>query len=159
MIDPIQGTPTIRRHSEHAATRHKHRHHRNQLKVTQPLTKKMNSPPSLITSPSNSTSEINLSPSTTAPSSVPEVSQIVTSVQILHDTRELTRRRTADTPAQASPSNTRAQLAAASIVKGPKSSKNGSMREAAAYYLSSFLEHIDTLGKFPIPIPNPPSFM
>jgi hypothetical protein len=48
-----------------------------------------------------------------------------------------------------SPSNkAEAQLAAEGIIKRLKRSKTGSMRDAAAYYLSSFLEHIDSLGKY-----------
>jgi hypothetical protein len=52
------------------------------------------------------------------------------------------------------PNKAGAQLAAEGVLKRLKRSKAGSMRDAAAYYLSSFLEHIDSLGKYS-PILNP----
>jgi hypothetical protein len=74
-----------------------------------------------------------------------------------HLTTEYSNQKPISTVVHSPPNKAGAQLAAEAIIKRLKRSKTGSMRDAAAYYLSSFLEHIDSLGKYSSFL-NPSSF-
>jgi hypothetical protein len=65
-----------------------------------------------------------------------------------HLTTEYSNQKSISTEVHSPSNKAEAQLAAEGIIKRLKRSKTGSMRDAAAYYLSSFLEHIDSLGKY-----------
>jgi hypothetical protein len=65
-----------------------------------------------------------------------------------HLTTEYSNQKPISTEVHSPPNKAGAQFAAEGIIKRLKRSKTGSMRDAAAYYLSSFLEHIDNLGKY-----------
>jgi hypothetical protein len=65
-----------------------------------------------------------------------------------HLTTEYSNQKPISTEAHSPTNKAGAELAAEGIIKRLKRSKTGSMRDAAAYYLSSFLEHIDSLGKY-----------
>jgi len=65
-----------------------------------------------------------------------------------HLTTEYSTQKPIGTEVHSPPNNAGAHLAAEGIIERLKRSKTRSMRDTAAYYLSSFLEHIDSLGKY-----------
>jgi hypothetical protein len=147
IIDPIQGVATVRRNPISTA-RPKDR--QNNSKAPQPTPRVTASPPSLVSSPQSLTTESNVSPRTPTSVLAPEFgSAIVRAPEFqAHLTTGYSNQKPISTEVHSPPNKAGAQLAAEGIVKRLNRSKTGSMRDAAAYYLSSFLEHIDNLGKY-----------
>jgi len=147
IIDPIQGVTTVRRNPISAA-RPKNR--QNNSMPSQPPPRVSASPPSLVSSPQSLTTESSVSPRTPLSMLAPEFGPAIVHAPELqaHMAKEYSNEKPISTEAHSPPNKAGAQLAAEGIIKRLKRSKTGSMRDAAAYYLSSFLEHIDSLGKY-----------
>lgn len=129
---------------------------RNHSKIDQSLAKRnASSPPSLTDSPQSLSDENNSTSSTLSTPYLTTASEFEPMVVSVSDSRSTCA--SASFTKQPKASDFQHQSndidgvgdAGAAIVKRLKRSKTGSMRDAAAFYLSSFLEHIDTLGKLP----------
>jgi type II secretory pathway pseudopilin PulG len=138
-LDPIEGVSTLRTPLIGGPRHHPARKSVHITSTTKrSVDRNSNSPPSLATSPQSSGAESNLTPTTPASSPESTFRPAINVPEITAPQSEAT---------GAIPQIQGTEMAAASILRKLKGNQNGSMRDTAAYFLSSFLDHIETLGK------------
>ncbi len=151
-IDPMEGVTTFRRAA--SAFPPVKKSALKPLQMSPPIKHspggKSNSPPSLATSPQSSIDGSQIIPKT--PISTPAPTREPTTTMAGPGTPRVELEKTTSQ----SDGVGSAEMLAANVLKRLKGNQSGSMRDTAAYFLSSFLEHIESLGKLSHLISSPP---